>query len=761
MRKTLSVVLATFNEEKNLGACLKSLKDIADEIVIVDGTSSDKTVEIAKKYGARVKVTTNKLNFHINKQMAIDMARCDWILQMDADEHVSEELKKEISQILEKDPKEYNGFWIPRKNQFLGKFLMKGGQYPDYTIRLYRKGKGHLPQKDVHEQAEVEGKVGHLKTALLHYPYFSFAHYIKKWDKYNDFFAVQIKEEQSKKNIVQKVYDGFLYLLVRPIFWFFWTYFRHKGFVDSWQGATFSFFSAIRFPVSYIKYVGPFKFFSWCIIILAIFLRFYKFETRWGLGGDDARDAMIALEAIKRHEFPLMGPFSSAGPFVFGGIYYWFIIFSYMVMPFWINAPWVALGIVSVLTVVASIFVGKELGGRRFGLIMGILTATSPQLVDRALMLGPHSFISAFAMVIVLCFLLLFRTKKLIYAFIAGIFLGLSFGFHYQAINLLIFFPAILLVTSLKLKDRFIALLFMIVGFIIPSIPLFYWDAQQGFANVRNMADYILIGQYRIYVPNSWRIFVFQALPGYWSFVIGRYQSLALVSFIVITIFFVWRLLKRAISFKLLLLILMFYIMLFVNRYYHGERSEGYLLYFVPFILILNAWFLTFFISSKKRVLQFLSMFALGLIVVFNIVVDFSYINYQSPVKVLRELNKILYNKFPNSKFSVYDYKYKMYSTSMAVSFLLKSDDKIAADGKKIGFSCYGKSCPEHFPKITAYILVKDLDSATPSDLDKKKGTWVNVNQSSTYDDLIGWLSKNGLKSTFNFQSYIKDKLKF
>ena len=185
MRQTLSVVLATYNEEKNLPACLDSVKEFTDEIVIVDGTSSDNTVEIAKKYGAKIKITTNKANFHINKQMAIEMATKDWVLQLDGDEQVSLELKKEIENILENDPKEYNGYWMPRKNWFLGRFLMKGGQYPDYTLRLYRNGKGNLPQKDVHEQAVVEGKVGYLKTALLHYPYNNFAHYINKWNRYN------------------------------------------------------------------------------------------------------------------------------------------------------------------------------------------------------------------------------------------------------------------------------------------------------------------------------------------------------------------------------------------------------------------------------------------------------------------------------------------------------------------------------------------------------------------------------------------------
>jgi glycosyltransferase involved in cell wall biosynthesis len=254
-RKTLSVVLATYNEEANLAGCLDSVKDLADEIVIVDGTSTDKTVEIAKKFNAIVKITTNKENFHINKQMAIDMATKDWILQLDGDEHVSEELKNEIIQILN-DSERVNGYWMPRKNWFLGRFLMKGGQYPDYTLRFYKNGKGRLPQKDVHEQAVVDGKVGYLKSALLHYPYKDFSHYLNKWTRYNRFFANQIKEEMTGKNLLQKIFYAVLYLIVKPVHWLLTTFIRHKGFVDGWQGFVFSLFSALRFPVSYIIYLS-------------------------------------------------------------------------------------------------------------------------------------------------------------------------------------------------------------------------------------------------------------------------------------------------------------------------------------------------------------------------------------------------------------------------------------------------------------------------------------------------------------------------
>ncbi len=247
----ISVTLATLNEEKNIAKVLESVKDLADEIVIVDGTSKDKTVEIAKGFGAHVIVRENPKIFHINKQIANDNATMPWILQMDADEKITPELSREIKERIENE--EVNGYWIPRKNYFLGRYLMKGGQYPDYTIRLYRKNKGKLPQKDVHEQAEVEGKVEHMKHPMEHFPYESFSNYLFKWKRYNSIFADQIKEERKNKNILFKLIKSIDYLIIKPIYWFLLTYLRHKGFMDSWQGFVFSFFSALRFPASFIK----------------------------------------------------------------------------------------------------------------------------------------------------------------------------------------------------------------------------------------------------------------------------------------------------------------------------------------------------------------------------------------------------------------------------------------------------------------------------------------------------------------------------
>ena len=270
MALKISVAIATYNEEKNIKRCLDSVRQLADEIVVVDGGSDDKTVKIASSIGrsrpeadrpmveasgrkkpkVKVFVTDNPLIFHINKQKAIDKCNGDWILQLDADEEVTKELKEEILEKIKDNA--FAGFFIPRKNFFLGRFLKKGGQYPDHTLRLYRKGKGRLPCRDVHEQAEVKGKIGYLKSDLIHWADPDFSRYLQRFNRYTDLLAKEIRN-RKKKNYI---FDFFQYIFIKPLHWFLSTFLRHKGFLDSWQGLIFSFFSALRFPVSYIKYLG-------------------------------------------------------------------------------------------------------------------------------------------------------------------------------------------------------------------------------------------------------------------------------------------------------------------------------------------------------------------------------------------------------------------------------------------------------------------------------------------------------------------------
>lgn len=246
----LSVVLATHNEEKNLASCLDSIADLATEIIIVDGESTDETVAIAKKFGAMVIKTTNKQNFHINKQMAMDAATQPFVLQLDADEHVDDELKKSIAALLKTDPQQQpiKAWNLKRKNYFLGKFLTKGGQYPDPVIRLYVAGYARLPMKDVHEQMEVDGAVGDINGHLLHYSNPTFSDYLRKFNTYTQLKATQLGEQKLPITALNTL----KYLVWKPCATFCSLFIRHKGFVDGVAGFAFAVMSGLHHAVAYL-----------------------------------------------------------------------------------------------------------------------------------------------------------------------------------------------------------------------------------------------------------------------------------------------------------------------------------------------------------------------------------------------------------------------------------------------------------------------------------------------------------------------------
>jgi glycosyltransferase involved in cell wall biosynthesis len=245
----LSVAIAVYNEATNIDACLSAVSSWVDEIVVVDGGSTDETVNRAKKYTNIIIQTDNPSIFHINKQKALDACRGEWILQLDADEVITEALKLEILQTIKKTT--INGYYIPRRNNFWGHFMKKGGQYPDNVIRLIRKGKARFPCKNVHEQIEVDGAVGYLKEPMLHYSYRTSDDYWKKAETYTTLTAIFMKEKNTQKSFGTWV----RYNVTLPIKTFLLLFIRHKGFVDGWYGFVFAYWSALHYPIAYRKFI--------------------------------------------------------------------------------------------------------------------------------------------------------------------------------------------------------------------------------------------------------------------------------------------------------------------------------------------------------------------------------------------------------------------------------------------------------------------------------------------------------------------------
>lgn len=247
----LSVAIATYNEEKNLDACLASVVLWADEIVLVDGGSHDRTLEIAQKYNARVVKTDNPPIFHINKQKSLDLCHGEWILQLDADEIVTPELTEEVKTVISKKVA-VNGYYIARRNNFWGHWMKKGGQYPDYVIRLVRNGKSRFPCKSVHEQIEVDGETGYLSEPLEHYAYRTKKDYWKKADAYTSLTAVEMKKNHVHINPTM----WFFYTIMKPLQVFLSIFVLHKGFIDGWYGCIFAYWSAIHYAIAYKKYTA-------------------------------------------------------------------------------------------------------------------------------------------------------------------------------------------------------------------------------------------------------------------------------------------------------------------------------------------------------------------------------------------------------------------------------------------------------------------------------------------------------------------------
>jgi glycosyltransferase involved in cell wall biosynthesis len=246
---TLSVALAVFNEEKNIKACLDSVKGLADEIIIVDGGSHDETVTIARNFRAKIIETDNPPIFHINKQKALDACHSDWILQLDADERITPSLHKEILEVIQSNT-HHSGFFIARNNYFWGHLMKKGGQYPDYVIRLVKNGYASFPCKSVHEQIAIDGTVGYLKNPMDHISYRTKEDYWKKADAYTSLTA----KELDAKHVEVSFRSWVRYCVIKPIQTFFSLAIRHKGILDGWYGFLFALWSSMHYPIAYGKY---------------------------------------------------------------------------------------------------------------------------------------------------------------------------------------------------------------------------------------------------------------------------------------------------------------------------------------------------------------------------------------------------------------------------------------------------------------------------------------------------------------------------
>lgn len=242
MKDKLSVVIPTFNEAENIADCLDSVL-WADEVIVVDSFSTDSTAQICKNYGVKV-IEHEYVNSASQKNWILPQVSNRWVLIVDADERVTDSLRDEILSLLNSGT-ESDGYWIRRRNCFMGREIRHCGWERDKVLRFFDRTKGRYEEKHVHAEVVLQGSVGFLKSHLLHDSYRDFSAYLTKLDRYSD-WGSQDAARRGKSGVIAK-------LLFRPPARFFRMYVLQLGFLDGVQGFMLCVLAAVSVFMKYAK----------------------------------------------------------------------------------------------------------------------------------------------------------------------------------------------------------------------------------------------------------------------------------------------------------------------------------------------------------------------------------------------------------------------------------------------------------------------------------------------------------------------------
>lgn len=475
------------------------------------------------------------------------------------------------------------------------------------------------------------------------------------------------------------------------------------------------------------------------IIFLAFILRFYDYENRWGLAYDQAHDVLIARYSIESFKLPLLGPFSSAGPFQTGGEWYWFIISANIIFFNSVMTPWIVLTLTYVLFVYLMIVLGKELVDKKFGLIVGLLSAVSTAQITQGSNLTNQSPLAIISLFCIWFSIKYIRQKKEKYLFLLAFFIGLASSIHLQGVSLLVILVFVIVFSGLpSLKG----ILLIILGLLIPWAPVFIVDLQHNFSNTKNMVYYYLFDQYKIpyeTLGRRWLTYLGVFLPSIWSEVIGGVKSVGYIIIVVLIWGIISSLLKKKITREWGVILLSFLGMVTVVRYLRTPLFPSYVVFLHPFILLLTGW--AILIVLKRNLL--IAYLFLALIIGGSL--------YTDVLKIIKSENFTAYvvklwidrisEKYPGKKFAVYDLNYERGDKSLPLVLFLDSENKLDDNGFKIGLGMdkSGKQA-EVYPVILGErgdYQFFDLNSSTGAEL--SKGKWYLISPELIYSSTQDW----------------------
>lgn len=475
------------------------------------------------------------------------------------------------------------------------------------------------------------------------------------------------------------------------------------------------------------------------IILFASILRFYNFENRWGLAYDQAHDVLVARYSIENHKIPLLGPFSSAGPFQTGGEWYWFIMAGVGLYPDAVLTPWIFLSSIYVIFVYLMIKLGRELVDKKFGIIVGLLSAFSTAQIAQSTNLTNQAPLAIISLLALWSMVKCVRASNINYLFLVGFFVSLAASIHLQGIAL-IFLPLFtLFFAGVSIKKK--SLIYLIVGLILPWLPVFISDLNHSFFNFTNMFNYYAHDQYQISLDvlgRRWLTYAGVFWPNAWAQVIGGQAAIGYAIILILGVAFLHELFKKRISRELYIILASFLCAVIALRYTRTPLFYSYIVFLHPFIFILTGWL----IYAVYKIKKILGVTLITIILTGSIKTDIlqiknaeNYTDFQ-----VENWRETLISQLPNDGFALYDHKHKTVNKSLPLVLYLNSDKKISDNGIKIGMTLATASGEFKYPIIvgdkTGYQIL-NLSSST--ELELKKENWIFINPSEIYRTTEEW----------------------
>ena len=473
------------------------------------------------------------------------------------------------------------------------------------------------------------------------------------------------------------------------------------------------------------------------ILIAASFFRTYNYPNRIFVQADNSQHVQVGKYAADKLKIPQVGPFSSAGPFFYGPWYFWLLeLFSFL--PFGFLTNWYFITILYTLFIPLIYWLGKEIGGKLTGIVAALYAAISPAQITYSFSVWSPTIVPSVVLLALTFFVRFYKFKRKIDIFWVCIFVSLAATIHFQNMLISPILAIVILTVKPTLTNYLKYFLPVVFGLIIPFIPLLYFDLKFHWYNSINLAIFLLVDQFKIWVPNRWLTYLVSYWPDAWGYIIGGNRLIGGLLIVILSILFLVRIASYK-KYKLFFLIAIIFILeIFLYRYYRGQRFEYYSLFAHPTVLVLSAWLTVELLKIKK----YIGIILLSLVIIFSIKrVDLG--ERGVTLSEIRLLKEELYAKFPGMSFDIYACERNVSSISHPLALLMYYEGRSDTSGVKIG-------------------VCEDRDflqwhHLTEKNFNMEKTLWFNKNTSTVYEDTVEWWIKNPpIKGEGDFWKFIR-----